>query len=87
MPVTWGSSPAPLNTATSTDIAQFTKWFTLMGLDFEMMHAAGLWTVTAWNNEIDQHLVFASSGKQESLSDGLIACYVAAKAKLKSNSQ
>lgn len=82
MPSSWGNSPVPPNTVSSTDIAQFTKWFTLMGLDFEMAHYSGLWIVTAWNNEIDKHLVFASSGKCENLSEALVTCYVSAKEKL-----
>ena len=71
MPSSWGTaenSPA----ASGHDIAQFTKWFDLMELDFEILRQAGRWNVTCWTR-CDMKFV-ASSSKRE-LDDALMALY------------
>jgi hypothetical protein len=71
MPSSWGTeqnSPA----ASGYDIAQFTKWFDMMELDFEILRQAGRWNVTCWTRN-DMKFIASSSGHQ--LDDALMGLY------------
>ena len=74
MPVTWGQSPAQCSDVyVGNDIRQFTKFFDLHGMDFEMRRISGLWEVCAWT--ADGADVFSITAKHESLEEALISCY------------
>jgi hypothetical protein len=46
MPVGWGGSPGAEEM--TGDLAQYTKYFALHDLDFDIMYRSGLWSVTVW---------------------------------------
>jgi hypothetical protein len=71
MPLSWGT-PHSLNTASSYDLDQFTKWFELNGLDFEIVRQAGRWTVTCWTVD-EKH--FVASGVDINLGKALLQVY------------
>ena len=82
MPVSWGSPSPAQNRVSGTDIEQFTKWFDMHGLDYEMCRYSGTWIVSAWSRENDIEFVIATSARSNALIDALIACYVETKSRL-----
>ena len=73
MPVTYGHSHEP-PTHASHDIEQYTKWFVLMDMDFELLHIGNSWICNAWSREKNTVLV-SGSGTKETVSEALHACY------------
>jgi hypothetical protein len=71
MPSTWGTTEKTLATS-GHDIAQFTKWFDLMGLDFEILRQAGRWNVTCWTRA---DMKFIASSNEHELDDALVVIY------------
>ena len=73
MPVTYGHSHEPsLNV--SHDIDQYTKWFELMNMDFELLHIGHSWICNAWSREKNSVLV-SGSGTKKTVSEALHTCY------------
>ena len=73
MPVTYGhSNEQP--THASHDIEQYTKWFELMNMDFELLHIGHSWICNAWSREKNSVLV-SGSGTKKTVSEALHACY------------
>jgi|694.fasta_scaffold07560_44 hypothetical protein len=81
MPSTWGSSPEEDNSYAGNDIPQYTKFFDLHDMDFEMRRVSGLWDVLAWTRGEDD--VWAVSKKFESLGDAFNSCYTEVKKQMR----
>lgn len=73
MPVTYGHPDKPVHNV-STDIEQYTKWFDLMGIDFDLWRTDNSWICNAWSRGKNSTIV-ASSGKRETLGEALHKCY------------
>lgn len=81
MPSTWGSSPEDSNSFVGNDISQYTKFFDLHEMDFEMRRVSGLWDVLAWTRDNDN--VWAVSKKCEMLGDAFNSCYTEVKMQMR----
>jgi hypothetical protein len=73
MPVIYGHPQEPI-TSSSNDINQYTKWFQLMNMDFELLHIGNSWMCNAWSREKNSVLV-SGSGTKETVAEALHACY------------
>jgi hypothetical protein len=73
MPVTYGH-PQDMPFNQSHDIDQYTKWFNLMNMDFELLHIGNSWICNAWSREKNTELV-SSSGAKQTISEALQQCY------------
>ena len=73
MPVTYGHKHHT-NLNVSHDIDQYTKWFNLMEMDFELLHIGNSWICNAWSREKNSVLV-SGSGIKETVAEALHACY------------
>jgi hypothetical protein len=71
MPSTWGTEEKKLST-TGGYLLQFTKWFDLMGLDFEILRQAGRWNVTCWTRA---DMKFVATCSNQELDDAMLAVY------------
>jgi hypothetical protein len=71
MPLIYGQSQ-DMN-FTSNDIDQYTKWFNLMEMDFELLHIGNSWICEAWsrNGEIPT----STSAPKKTVTEALHACY------------
>jgi hypothetical protein len=73
MPLIYGHQhELPINA--SSDIDQYTKWFELMNMDFELVHIGHSWMCNAWSREKNSVLV-SGSGTKKTVSEALHACY------------
>ena len=81
MPVTWGTSPEDSSSFVGNDIPQYTKFFDLHGMDFEMRRVSGLWDVCAWTRSNED--VWAVSKKFESLGEAINSCYAEVKKQMR----
>ena len=81
MPSTWGSSPEEDNSYAGNDIPQYTKFFDLHDMDFEMRRVSGLWDVLAWTRGDED--VWAVSKKLESLGEAFNSCYTEVKKQMR----
>lgn len=73
MPVTYGHPGEPMQHV-STDLEQYTKWFDLMEIDFELAHIGSNWICNAWSRD-KSGLFCASSGNKGTVSEALHQCY------------
>ena len=71
MPSSWGTEEKKLTTS-GYDIAQFTKWFDLMGLDFEILRQAGRWNVTCWTRN---DMKFVATCSNQELDTAMMSVY------------
>ena len=73
MPLIYGhQQESPINAC--NDIDQYTKWFELMNMDFELLHIGQSWICNAWAREKDSVLV-SGSGTKKTVPEALHACY------------
>lgn len=84
MPVSWGGSPNSSEIYSGYDLAQFSKFFDLYDMDFEIRRISGLWEVIAWTRHSED--VFSIVAKQDNLSDALYKCYTEVRAQLRRRS-
>ena len=73
MPLIYGQSQEPSFNA-AHDLTQYTKWFELMKMDFELLHIGDSWICNAWSREKNTELV-SGSGTKKTISEALHACY------------
>ena len=72
MPLIYGHQhELPINA--SSDIDQYTKWFELMNMDFELVHIGNSWICNAWSRE--RNVLVSGSGTKKTISEALHACY------------
>jgi hypothetical protein len=71
----WGGSPGDQPDISGYDIAQFSKFFTLHGLDFSLAYIEGKWEVTAWGGLTDWATY--GSGLRDTANEAFLACYTA----------
>ncbi len=80
MPITYGH-PNEITPNISNDLEQYTKWFNLMNMDFELSHIGNSWICKAWSRNKDS-LVQSSSGTKPTIDEALHQCYSDIKALL-----
>ena len=73
MPLIYGHSKDQTSNE-SYDVYQYTKWFDLMNMDFELRHIGNSWVCNAWSREKNSTLQ-SSSGTKETVSQALQQCY------------
>ena len=81
MPSTWGTSPDENNPYAGNDIPQYTKFYDLHEMDFEVRRVSGLWDAVAWTRNNED--VWAVSKKCESLGEALNSCYTEVKKQMR----
>jgi hypothetical protein len=58
----------------SNDIDQYTKWFNIMDMDFQLMHIGNSWICEAWSRDKDAFIV-STSGRKNTITEALHSCY------------
>ncbi len=82
MPVLYGHNTLTGNDGRMDDISQFTRWFHLNEMDFELTNINRMWKCRAWErrvgkDEYGEPNSYWASGACTSVSDALIRCYEA----------
>lgn len=73
MPLIYGHQhESPINA--SSGVEQYTKWFELMDMDFELLHIGNSWICNAWSREKNSVLI-TGSGTKKTINEALHACY------------
>jgi hypothetical protein len=80
MPVLYGHSTSTEDGNDMSDITQFTKWFHLNGMDFQLTNIAGQWKCTAWKRgvptlEDGTPSDYWASGSCTSIVKAMLRCY------------
>lgn len=82
MPVLYGHKTLVDNETDMSDITQFTKWFHLNEMDFELRNVNGKWKCTAWVRGggalgPGEPMNYWASGQCSSVETAMLRCYEA----------